>query len=99
MGCFNCHGPEGRAAPENPRSFKGYIPSWSGKDFPELAKDDSEIRAWIQMGITPRFRDNVLARFFVNRQAVKMPAYGSHLSPEDLDRLLDYIHWLRRHPD
>ncbi|HWX23643.1 MAG TPA: c-type cytochrome [Vicinamibacteria bacterium] len=98
FGCFNCHGPQGRGEVENPRSFKGYIPSWSGKDFPDLASDDGEIRDWILKGGTPRLESNPLARFFMGRQAVKMPAYGTNLKAQDLDRLLDYIHWLRRHP-
>jgi len=40
LGCFACHGPQGRFDTPNPGSLKGYIPSWSGADFPELAKDE-----------------------------------------------------------
>jgi hypothetical protein len=32
----------------NPGSLKGHIPSWTGKDFLELARDDGEIREWIR---------------------------------------------------
>jgi mono/diheme cytochrome c family protein len=97
VGCFNCHGPEGRGDTENPRSFKGYIPSWSGVDFPELARDDGEIREWIKSGGVARLARNPIARFFTTGQAVKMPAYGDNLKASDIDRLIDYIHWLRRH--
>ena len=48
LGCFACHGPQGRFDTPNPGSLKGYIPSWSGADFPELARDDGEIREWIR---------------------------------------------------
>jgi mono/diheme cytochrome c family protein len=96
FGCFNCHGPEGRGAMPDPRSFKGYIPSWDGADFPELARDDAEIREWIREGGTKRFRANPLARFFLEREAIKMPAYRDHITDAELDRLVDYIHWLRR---
>ena len=47
LGCFGCHGPQGRGAPPNPRSFKGYIPAWDGVDFPDLARSDAEVREWI----------------------------------------------------
>jgi mono/diheme cytochrome c family protein len=98
-GCLGCHGPQGRGGIRNPRSLKGYIPSWSGRDFPELARDDLEIREWIQSGGTRRLEANPLARFFLERQALQMPAYGDRLKKDEVDRLIDYIHWLRAHPD
>jgi mono/diheme cytochrome c family protein len=94
-GCFNCHGPEGRGTPPNVGSLKGYIPSWDGADFPELAVSDDEIREWIFDGGTKRFRANRIARFFMERQAIKMPAYRGQLSTADADQIVDYIHWLR----
>lgn len=97
-GCFGCHGPQGRGSMPNIRAFKGYIPSWDGSDFPELARNDDEIREWILDGSTKRFMDNPLARFFIERQPIKMPAYRNHISKPEVDRLIDYIHWLRKHP-
>ena len=35
-GCFNCHGPQGRGALDNPGSLKGYVPAWDGPDYAEL---------------------------------------------------------------
>jgi len=98
MGCFNCHGPQGRGAMPNARAFKGYIPSWDGADFPDLAHDDGEIREWVLDGRPRRLQDNRLARFFLERQPIQMPAYRGHVAPADVDRLVDYIHWLRQHP-
>ena len=98
LGCFNCHGPQGRGSLPNIHAFKGYIPAWDGDDFPELAKDDAEIREWILDGSTRRFRDNPAARFFLERQPIKMPPYRGHLSEAELERVIDYIHWLRQHP-
>jgi mono/diheme cytochrome c family protein len=98
LGCFNCHGPQGRGSMPNVRAFKGYIPSWDGADFPDLARDDAEIREWILDGGTQRLRRSRLARFFTSRQPIQMPAYRGHLSPSDVDRLVDYIHWVRAHP-
>ncbi len=98
VGCFNCHGPQGRGSVPNPGGFKGYIPSWDGADFPELAKDDAEVREWILDGRCRRLGGNAAARFFLDRAPIKMPSYRGHLSEAEVDRLVDYIHWLRRHP-
>jgi mono/diheme cytochrome c family protein len=98
VGCFGCHGPQGRGATPNARAFKGYIPSWDGKDFPELARDDGEIREWILDGVSRRMAGNKAAAFFLERQPIKMPAYRRHLKDAEVDRIIDYIHWLRQHP-
>jgi mono/diheme cytochrome c family protein len=98
LGCFGCHGPQGRGSMPNVRAFKGYIPSWDGPDFPELAKNDDEIREWILDGTTRRFAESSLARYFLSRQPIKMPAYRSQVTKAEVDRLVDYIHWLRQHP-
>ena len=98
FGCFNCHGPQGRGAMPNVRAFKGYIPSWDGADFPELVRNDQELRDWILDGGTPRLVNDRLARVFLERQPIKMPAYRNFISPEEVDRLVDYVHWLRQHP-
>ena len=98
LGCFNCHGPQGRGSMPNPRAFKGYIPSWDGADFPELAHDDGEMREWILDGRPRRLQANRIARFFLDRQPIQMPAYRGYVSPTDVDRLVDYVHWVRAHP-
>jgi mono/diheme cytochrome c family protein len=97
-GCFNCHGPQGRGALDNPGSFKGYVPAWDGPDYAELVRSDDEARQWIQDGRARRLQENPLARFFLDRQKVPMPAYRKHLAAADIDALLAYIHWLRQHP-
>jgi mono/diheme cytochrome c family protein len=98
IGCFNCHGPQGRGSMPNVRAFKGYIPSWDGADFPELAQSDAEIRLWILDGGAKRLYANPFARWFFERQPIKMPAYRGQLTEAEVDRIVDYIHWLRRHP-
>lgn len=95
LGCFACHGPQGRGDTPNPGSLKGYIPSWSGADFPELARDDAEIREWVRDGSPRRLRDNPAAAFFMRRQAIRMPAFGDRLSESELQQVTDYIRWLR----
>ncbi|MFI5183001.1 MAG: c-type cytochrome [Vicinamibacteria bacterium] len=98
FGCFNCHGPQGRGALSNARSLKGYVPSWDGADFTELARDDQEIRDWVFDGGTRRVVSSLMARFFLERQPVKMPAYRGYVTDDEAARLVDYIHWLRLHP-
>jgi len=98
LGCFGCHGPQGRAGVLNPGSYKGVIPPWSGSDFAELVHDDAELRAWIRDGSVPRFDGNPLARFFLARQLLHMPAYGKAVSSGELDALVGYIHVLRATP-
>ena len=95
LGCVGCHGPEGRGNSPNPGSLKGYIPSWDGADFPDLARDDGEIREWILDGSAKRLRENPLARWFLQRQVVQMPAYRNKASESDVESILAYIHWLR----
>ncbi len=98
LGCFACHGPQGRFDTPNPGSLKGYIPAWSGRDFPELARDDGEIREWIRDGSPKRLRDNSVAAFFLRRQAIRMPAYGDRVSEDEVRRISAYIGWLQGRP-
>ena len=98
MGCFNCHGPQGRGSALNVRAFKGYIPSWDGADFAELVRNDGEIRGWILDGGTRRAYANPAARWFLERQPIKMPAYRGRLTEDEVARIIDYMHWLRAHP-
>ena len=98
FGCFNCHGPQGRGAMPNARAFKGYIPSWDGDDFKDLARDDQETREWILDGGTKRLASSRSARFFLERQPIKMPAYRGYVTDDEASRLVDYIHWVRQHP-
>ena len=98
LGCNGCHGPGGRLAARNPGSLKGYVPSWDGRDFPELVQDRREFHEWLDAGVSGRFRRNPVAMFLLERAALHMPAYRAHLSPGDEDALWAYVQWLRRTP-
>jgi mono/diheme cytochrome c family protein len=95
LGCIGCHGPGGRLARRNPGSLKGYVPSWDGADFPELVLDEAEFREWVERGVSRRFERNPIARFFLDRAVLKMPAFRSHLEDDDVDALWAYVQWLR----
>ena len=96
LGCAGCHGPGGRFARPNPGSFKGYVPSWDRRDFAELVGSRVEFEQWVERGVSRRFEDNPLARYFLRRAVLRMPAYERHLEPGDLDALWAYVTWLRR---
>lgn len=96
LGCFGCHGPSGMGGVWNPGSLKNSIPPWTGEDFGELVRDTQELREWILEGRIKRLWRNPLARYFLERQIIQMPAYREHLSDEELEKLVTYIRWLRR---
>lgn len=98
LGCVGCHGAGGRFAPRNPGSFKGYIPAWDGQDFAELVRDSVEFSQWVERGTSQRFDRNPIARGFLRRAAVHMPAYERHLQPGDGAALWAYVQWLRHTP-
>ncbi len=98
MGCFGCHGIDGRGGPSNPGSFKGYIPPWDGSDFAELVRDDAELRQWILEGRIDRFEASPLATYFTHGQVIQMPAYRDVLKPAELEAIIGYVHWLREDP-
>ena len=95
LGCFGCHGPGGRGAGRNPGSLKGYIPPWDGRDFAELVTGEGELREWILGGRPQRLHANRLARFFLDRQAIRMPAFRGQITEDELRSLEAYIGWLR----
>ena len=95
LGCYGCHGPGGLGASSNPGSLKGYIPPWDGRDFAELVVNEGELREWILVGRPQRLQANPLARFFLDRQAIRMPAFRGQITDEELGALEAYIWWLR----
>jgi mono/diheme cytochrome c family protein len=95
-GCFGCHGESGRGGLPNPGSFKGIIPAWDSDDYSLLVENKEELRQWILDGNIERFRTDKLARFFLDRQAIQMPAYRERLSTKQVDQLIAYIEWVRQ---
>jgi mono/diheme cytochrome c family protein len=95
LGCVGCHGAGGRYARRNPGSLKGYVPPWDGEDWSELVTSQAEFREWVERGVSHRFEKNPVARFFLERAVLKMPAYEGKLEPGDVDALWAYVSWLR----
>ncbi len=96
MGCSGCHGPSGMGGIPNPGSFKGYVPSLTGSDYDELVHNEQELREWILDGRIKRLWNNVLAKRYLKRQKTQMPAYREHLAEGELEKLIAYLHWLRK---
>jgi mono/diheme cytochrome c family protein len=95
LGCTGCHGPGGRLERPNPGSLRGYVPSWDGPDFPDLVRSRAEFSEWVERGVSRRLVKNALARFFLRRGTLKMPAFQHHLDSGDEDALWAYVQWLR----
>ena len=98
LGCFGCHGVEGRGLILNPGSFKGYVPPWDGADFPDLVRDDAELAQWVRNGASDRFLANPVARRLLATQVIAMPAYGDRVTDDELRKLSAYVAWVRSHP-
>lgn len=95
LGCFGCHGAGGRLARPNSGSLKGYVASWVGPDFEELVKNKEEFNEWVTDGVCKRLEKNPIAKYFLNRAVLKMPAFEKHLQPGDLEAIWAYVRWLR----
>jgi mono/diheme cytochrome c family protein len=95
LDCFSCHGPLGAGGVPNPGSFKGYIPGFWGRYFDELVENDEELHQWIADGKIPRIAEHPVGKVFFNRQAAKMPAYGSFVKDGDVAALAAYVRWIR----
>ena len=74
------------------------MPSWDGRDFPELVHNREEFHEWVNEGVCRRLRGNPAAVFFLKRAQLHMPAYRDHLAPGDEDALWAYVTWLRATP-
>jgi len=96
LGCFGCHGAGGRLARPNSGSFKGYVAAWVGSDFDELVKNQEEFNQWVTDGVCKRLEKNFLAKYFLKRAVLKMPAFKNHLQSGDLEVLWAYVQWLRQ---
>jgi hypothetical protein len=71
------------------------VPSWDGRDFPDVVRSRAEFGEWVERGLSRRFERNALAQFFIQRATLKMPAFERHLEPGDVDALWAYVQWLR----
>jgi mono/diheme cytochrome c family protein len=93
-GCFSCHGEMGGGGLPNPGALKSYIPGFIGNDFRDLVRSDEELVGWIRDGTIPRLATHPVAKIFLERQRIQMPAYKAFLSEEEISAIAAYVRWL-----
>jgi mono/diheme cytochrome c family protein len=101
MGCFACHGPDGLGGVKNPGAWEGEVPPLAGGGaLMAHVRHEGEIRDWILYGAPRRLwsggrkpgRDEARP----GSGLLRMPAYASVLSEQDLEALLAYLTHLMR---
>lgn len=100
-GCYQCHGELGQGGVSNPASFKGYVAGFFGADFAALTAggDRAEVLHWIDHGRGRALESGAtgrLAKYFLDRQAIQMPAYEQRLTAQEKAIVADYLLALNR---
>jgi mono/diheme cytochrome c family protein len=95
LGCFTCHGPEGRGGVANPGSEDGVVPALVGPDVQAWASSEDELRHWILEGVAvdaaPYDRLAGLNAGGGSDRAIVMPAYREMLAPGEIDDVVAYL--------
>jgi mono/diheme cytochrome c family protein len=89
LGCFACHGENGRGGVADPGSRNGFIPGWDGPTVSTLAANDQEIREWIMDGAPARLK--AVEKVARRSPAVPMPAYRGRVSEAEYTDLLVFF--------
>jgi len=89
LGCFACHGAEGRGGVADPGSRGGSVPGWDGAAVNTLAANEQEVREWILDGVPARLVkvDMKLGR----KPLLPMPAYRGRITAAELSDLIAYF--------
>ena len=90
LGCFGCHGPGGIHGASNPGRSDHTVPEF-GDDLMMYAKTRNDVAEWIDDGVTAARRRSVTWRTQRERGALKMPAFGSRLSPVQISDLAEFV--------
>lgn len=91
MGCFACHGPEGKDGAMNLKTGKKNLPAWDGGTHMMYVKNKKEIREYILDGFPAR-KKNIPAQWEKYQAAgIRMPSYQDSLFGKDLENLLIYV--------
>ena len=102
--CFNCHGIFGQGGVKNPKSLKGYIPGWYGRDFDILTNsgDPAIIREWITTGSSKKMLNEPLigyiAAHYLQKQEIKMLKLN-RASKLEIQQLVNYVISIRAYGD
>lgn len=91
LGCFACHGAEGRGGGANPGARREAIPGFTGSTLMMYVHEEAEIREYILDGRPDRLADDPDYRAEMEAQAIHMPSYRGRISADDLDLLVVYV--------
>ncbi len=91
LGCFRCHGPDGKGGVANLGSREGEVPAYQGGMLVMYAQNDKEIREYILDGMPARYRNDREYLEQREKQALRMPAFRGFVSEHDLDDLVAYV--------
>lgn len=89
LGCFTCHGVDGRGGVADPGSRSGMISGWDGAAVSALAVNEGEIREWILDGQPARLKEVAVPT--LHAPLMPMPAYRNRISENELTDLLVYF--------
>lgn len=89
LGCFSCHGPEGRGGVTDPGARSGLVPGWDGLTVATYALNEAEVLEWILDGKPGRLKG---VDIHAGRKPfLPMPAYRNKLSQQELADLMVYF--------
>jgi mono/diheme cytochrome c family protein len=91
LGCFRCHGPDGKGGVPNPGSQDETVPGFQGGMLVMYAHDDQEIREYILDGMPASRRNDREYLAQIEKQALRMPTYRGAVSAEEVADLVVYV--------
>ena len=91
LGCFNCHGPEGRGNVPNHGSQLDTVPGFTEQTLMMFVKNENELREYVLDGAPRRRRDDPAYQEKMAAQAIRMPAFRGWIGDADLDALVAYL--------
>ena len=89
LGCFACHGPDGRGGVADPGARGGIVPGWDGPTVATYALNDAEAIEWILDAKPARLKEVDLHAG--RKPLLPMPAYRGKLSDQELSDLMVYF--------
>lgn len=89
LGCFACHGPEGRGGVADPGARGGVVPGWDGPTVATYALNEAEVVEWILDAKPVRLKDVDLNAG--RKPLLPMPAYRGKISTPELADLMAYF--------
>jgi len=99
-GCFSCHPQPGDVGAPNPKLGRdGSGMAATRENTPSFfteAYSPDVLRQWIVHGVSDRKKASQAYMESREREALKMPAYGSRLDDEEIDRLMLFIEVMHR---